>query len=219
MKKYINLFLWISLQLWASDIFAQETAAQSSPTKSWAIQLNVQHQDLALQISFGQLGVAHQVRIRPVYSMGIQRFTQKKASVRTFWSGQIAFYNNLYQDRLLHGSLGAVVERWLTKSLFISTRIESGVAFVRNADVQYELENGLWIPSNNFSKTYTVLVVGPRLDIGYKIIDQAHPIEIIAMTKLTANISSRIGFLPYYAAGVGVRWGFCSIKSSGSAKI
>ena len=71
MKKYISLFALATLMLFQAPLFAQ--TEENAPSK-WALQLNFQHQDQAIEFVYGQLGTVDPVRIRPLITVEGQRF-------------------------------------------------------------------------------------------------------------------------------------------------
>lgn len=207
MKKYIQLGLMLAC-LWGGTMLQGQTQEEvPAQANKWAAQVNVQHQDLQFQLQFGQLGVVHEVSFRPLYSVDIQRFLLKKPTSKRFFSGQIAFHNNLYHERWLSVKLGYGIEKQLFKNFSASLRMESGFALVKNTDVRYQYEEGKWVQAKNDSPTYADIVLGPRLDLVYRVSDKAHPIDIIGTSNLTLHLNPRVGGIPYYAVGLGARFG------------
>lgn len=181
----------------------------SPPIGKWALQLNLQHQDFLLPgaIYVGQLGVIHEVRVRPVFALDGQRFFFKNPKNKGFFSGQIAYHNNLYQNRWWSGKFGLGYERLFRFGLITSIRIEAGWARVKDSDPQYVFEEGKWVYLKTDGKAFTTTQLSPRLDIGYRIGTIDHPIDLFANGQLTALAHPEWGLLPYYGVGVGLRYG------------
>ena len=209
MKTYL-MAIAIGLFLSLTTLFAQTPPPDSTATTPprWAIQLNTQHQDLLYQIQYGQLGVTDPVNIRPLYSIDFQRFYAKNIQTRRFLSGQIGMYNNLYHERWISFKIGYGVEQKIGKRLFGSLRMEGGMALVRNTDVRYQYEDGKWVEAKGDSPLYADIVLGPRMDFGYRVGNTKNPIDIIATANLTLHLNPRVGGIPYYGIGLGVRYGF-----------
>ncbi|MEL7529841.1 MAG: hypothetical protein AAFN10_00960 [Bacteroidota bacterium] len=173
----------------------------------WSLQFNAQHQDVLLRYDIGLLGVTHEVKIRPAFSLEAQRYFKVKAKSRLFASGQLGHYRNLYHERWNSLQLGLGWERTLFAGLFLNLRINAGVAHTRNADPQYIYENGEWVPTKTAAQQYVDLVMGPRLDLGYRIPTQGNPIDIIATTSGILHYNKILEFLyPHYGLGLGVRY-------------
>ena len=135
--KYILLLALLG-NLFVMPLFAQ---TEEAPQR-WAVQVNVQHKDLAVKYSYGQLGVVYKVPVRPFYTIEGQRFFRIKDKSKKFLSLKAGLYNDLYHERWTSLQLGLGWERNLTKNLFLALRAEFGGASVRNTDIQYRYENG-----------------------------------------------------------------------------
>jgi len=176
-------------------------------SKNWAIQANFQHQDLLIDIPFGQLGVYDQVNFRPVYSIEVQKYLKDKKRYRRFFSLQGYFYNNLYHDNSYGVQLGYFKERKIYKGLFVVSGMEIGIGEIQNSDPVYIYEENEWKPTENTSPAYTSVSFGPRLDIGYRILDKENYLDVILKSHLTLRLENRSGGLPFYGVGFGVRYG------------
>ncbi len=186
-----------------SSLFAQNESKQVD----WAIQINAQQQDLAATIDFGQLGVVHDVSIRPRFSVEAQRLTQKKRNRKRLYSFQLGYYNNLYHDRWWSAQFGMGSEWQLPKGLFLNARSELGMALVQNTDLQYEYDGEQWVKAKNSTGAGISVLLGTGLDFGYRISEGEHPIDVVLNGRLQL-VASDFGLLPYYAYGVGMRYGF-----------
>jgi hypothetical protein len=178
------------------------------PQSKWSVQANIQHQDLLFQIPFGQLGVFDPVYVRPVYSIEVQRYLKDGKRYRQFLSLQTYFYNNLYHDQSVGLQLGIFKERTIYKSLFLVTGIEVGLGRIWNSDTQYILEDGVWVPTENYMQSYNSFSFGPRMDLGYRVANGNHPIDILVKSHLTLRLENQTGGLPFYGVGFGVRYRF-----------
>ena len=202
MKKYTLLIAFLSLNHFV--LFAQEEVDYNK----WSAQLNVQHQDLGFDFQFGQLGVYDNVLIRPVISLDMERAFLRKgnAKKKILLTSQIGFYSNTYHERWLSFKVGVRRERQLFNHFYLSFGIEAGLTRTKNSDIQYVLENDKWVPTSNFEPARLDYLFGPRMDIGYRVIKGVHPIDIFTTNNLLIHANSFGGF-PYYATGIGVRYG------------
>lgn len=206
--KNIHIAFATILCLATSPLFGQKKAETPPPPK-WAIQSNIQHQDILFDIDFGQLAVAHDVKIRPFYSLELQRFkTTKNPNRRLFAVAELGYYNNLYHDRWLALKLGIGSERKIG-NFFIAARIQGGLARVKSADVQYVLEDNKWVISKETRLITKDLLLSPRIDVGYRIRNNEHPIDVVLNYQMTLYVSPvlEVG-IPYHGYGLGVRYGF-----------
>ena len=174
----------------------------------WSAQLNVQHQDYLFDFNFGQLGVVYQVGIRPQVGLEVQRVIKRKENKTRFVTGQVGLYNNPYNERWLYLKLGIGKERIFDNGFFFNFRIEGGLARVSNIDPQYILEDGKWVPTDNYAESHIDFMFGPRLDLGYRISDAGNPIDVVLNSNLNLHLNPEIGGIPYRALGFGVRYGF-----------
>jgi hypothetical protein len=191
-----------------STLFAQNEI-NILPVNKWAVQANFQHQDLLFEIDLGQLAVVHDVKIRPRYSVEIQRFfNSKNFKNRSYVVAEIDYFHNLYHDKWLGFKLGFGRE-WQIGAFIISPRILGGLARTQGADVQYIYENEKWIVSETPRNVTTDLLLSPRLDAGYRIVSGGNPIDVFINYQMTLYVSNenQIG-LPYHGYGFGVRYGF-----------
>jgi len=176
--------------------------------RDWSAQLNVQHQDYLFDFNFGQLGVVYEVGMRPQVGLEVQWVITRKENKSRFVTGQLGFYNNPYNERWLYLRFGVGKERIYNNGFFFNFRMEAGVARVSNIDPQYILEDGKWIPTDNYAQPRTDFMFGPRLDLGYRISDAGNPIDVVLNSNLNLHINPEIGGIPYRALGFGVRYGF-----------
>ncbi len=205
MKHKILLQTALIFGLLLSNLMLFAQIEEDKPTNNWNVQFNIQHQDLMVGFDYGQLGVYHKVNIRPMYSVEIQRYFKNK---KRFLNGQISYYDNLYHDRTLAFQLGYFTERNIYKGLFVVSGMELGLARVKSSDTQYILEDGKWMPMPNEVPAFTTIMFGPRLDFGYRIMENDHPIDILLKSHLSLRLDAQVGGLPFYGVGVGVRYGF-----------
>lgn len=200
-----NLIILLLLLFCSVNLFAQE----SENNEKWAGQLNFQYQDLLFEIDFGQLGVYHDVNIRPHTTLELYRFINtRKDNRKLFALAELGYYHNLYQDKWLALKLGFGSERRLG-NFIISSRIQGGIARTQGADVQYINSNGKWIVNDQKREPTFDLLISPRIDLGYRIINNENPIDIFLNYQMTLYISpaQQIG-IPYHGYGLGVRYGF-----------
>ncbi|MFK7924147.1 MAG: hypothetical protein AB8H47_19470 [Bacteroidia bacterium] len=182
-------------------------AQENTESPQWSLQLNALHQDVLLLYDIGLLGVTHEVNIRPAFSLEAQRYIKTKPKSRTFVSGQLGHYRNLYHERWNSLQIGFGWERTLFAGLFLNLRLSAGVAHTKNADPQYVHENGEWVAVNYSDQQYVALVMGPRLDLGYRVKAKGKPIDIIATTQGTLHFNKILQFpYPHYGIGLGVRY-------------
>lgn len=203
MKNY--LFLTFCL-IWSTNIFAQDV---ESNAKKWAVQLNFQHQDLLVDVDFGQLGVYHDVKIRPHTTLEFYRFVNtRKDNRKIFFVSELGYFHNLYHDKWLALKLGIGSERRFG-NFIISSRLLGGIARTQGADIQYINSNGQWIVNDNKREPTLDYLMSPRVDIGYRISNNENPIDIFLNYQMTLYLSpeQQIG-LPYQGYGFGVRYGF-----------
>lgn len=188
--------------LQAANTFAQVAEVDSK----WSLQLNVQQQDLAVQIPYGALGTVYPVGIRPFYSLDIQKRLKSKEKSHTFLSGQLGFYNNLYHERWMTAKIGFGREFNIASKWFASLRLEGGVARSKNSDVQYVYESGKWVPTDNYAKGSIDMLLAPRLDIGYRLIESEHALDAVMTSQLLMHVDTSLeSGIPMYGLGVGLR--------------
>lgn len=201
--KKIYIVLIAILFLGVTPSFAQE-----ENLNKWAVQLNLQHQDLLLELNFGQLRVADEVNIRPHYSFEVQRFFKmKSAKRRMFAIGELGYFDNLYHDKWLGLKLGVGSERQLG-NFIISSRVQAGAARTKGADIQYVLEEGKWVVSKKSRQTTLDFLMSPRIDVGYRIVKNEHPIDVFLNYQMTLYISPTLDIgIPYHGYGFGLRYG------------
>lgn len=202
-----NLYIAFAaiLLLGAAPLFGQE---RITPENRWAGQLNVQHQDILGDISFGQLSVAHDVKIRPFYTLELQRFfNSKKSNKNLFAVAELGYYHNLYHDRWLSLKLGIGSQRQFG-NFFVGGRMQGGFSRTQGADIQYVLENDKWIVSQEKRPVTIDVLMSPRIDLGYRVINNEHPIDVFINYQMTLYVSPELQIgLPYYGYGLGVRYG------------
>ena len=202
-QNYLSQFLLVALLAIGSSLFAQTESAPE--LRRWSAQLNFQQQDLLFEIPVGQLGVVHQVRLRPRVTLEAQRFFREGERGRAFGSAQIGYYHNLYHDRWLSFKAGIGYEWKFGSRFFGSLRMEGGAARVKRSDVQYIYEDGVWVPTKNEAKANVDVLLSPRVDVGYRVLRGPIPMDIVANADLTLNANSRIGLIPFYGLGLGFR--------------
>lgn len=214
-KSYISLtfaFVAIIFALGSSPVLAQTSISSegelSNTSPKWAAQINLQQQDLLFQIDVGELGVLHDVKFRPRYALDVQYFYKEKARGRSFAFGQLSYFNNLYHDRWMGIKLGMGFEWEFSKRFFGSIRGGFGVSRVKSSDIQYRYEDGAWVQTKNEERANVDYILTPRIDIGYRISDKAIPIDIVANSHLTIDVNTRVGIIPFYGVGLGLRVGF-----------
>jgi hypothetical protein len=200
---FISILLFFSFPL-----IGQENIEKVEPNK-WAVQLNIQHQDLLVNLDFGQLSVAHDVGFRPFYTAELQRFIYTKNPKRQFFAvAELGYYNNLYHDRWLSAKLGIGSQRKLG-NFFIASRVQGGLSRTKGEDIQYVLENDKWVVSKANRPTTIDLLLSPRIDVGYRITETKNQIDLFFNYQMTLYVSPvlEIG-IPYHGYGLGVRYGF-----------
>lgn len=197
----ISFLLLLGLAM-SNMAFSQATTTENS----WSAQFNVQHHDLGGSINFGLLGVVNEVKIRPYYTLEGQYAMQRKPNKKRIFSGQLGYYQDLYHERWITAKLGLGTEWSLVKGFYLGMRAEFGLAGIKNADLQYEYDGEKWVVADNTAPYRIGLILNPRLDLGYRMIQGAHPIDIV-ITGQTSLVGSEIGILPYVAYGLGVRYG------------
>lgn len=202
MKSWFSLFLFL---VGAGSLQAQE---EVKPER-WALQLTVQHSDILFQEAFniGQLGVADEVNIRPVYSVEGQYFLTKGPKRKLFLSAETGYYANLYHDRWFVGTIGLGLERRFFQKLILSSRLELGRSIISSRDPQYVLENEIWVPTNSNRSIFFATSFSPRVDLGYRILTVPYPVDLIANYQVSLVGHPEFGLLPYYSTGIGVRVG------------
>lgn len=202
--RYFPLALALFLVFNSGSAHAQEAAVP----KKWAAQINFQQQDLLFQIDLGQLGVLHDVKLRPRYALDVQYFLKEKKRGRSFAYGQLSYFHNLYHDRWTGLQIGMGFEWEFGNRFFASFRGGGGIARVKSSDIRYTYEEGVWVETKNEDRANVDVLISPRLDVGYRISDKALPIDIFANSQLTINANNRVGAVPYYGLGLGLRIGF-----------
>lgn len=198
-KIYLLLFMLLGVQVANS----QEDIA----TNRWYVQANLQHQDMAFEIPYGQLGVVHDVHIRPFYNAEIQYLLSQTSKKKRYLTGQLGYYNNLYHNQALSLKLGYAREYKLFKIIIVNIRGDVGIAAVKNSDVQYVYEEGKWVAAPNYDPTRLAFLISPHLDLGYRIRENKNPIDLFLTSHLLLINDYEWGALPYYGIGVGVRYG------------
>lgn len=210
MKNKIYFLLVLLPILWNStSLLAQEETKKEVEESKWAVQFNVQHQDIMFQnlLNFGTLRVFDQVNIRPVYSLEAQRYFSVKPKSKRFLAAQVGYFNSLYHQEWFMAKLAYARERTIYKGLFVSLRAEFGITRIKDNDPQYIYENEKWVVTDNFGAARTGFLFGSRLDIGYRVTSGTHPIEALLITQGNIHFDQNIGALPYYGIGIGVRYG------------
>ena len=199
-------YLYIILVFCSINVFAQDN--ESNDTK-WAAQLNFQHQDLLFELDYGQLGVYHDVKIRPHTTLELYRFINtRKENRKLFFTTELGYFNNLYHYKWLALKLGMGSERRLG-NFIISSRILGGIARTQGADIQYVLSNNQWIVNDEKRNPTLDYLMTPRIDVGYRIFNDKNPIDIFLNYQMTLYLSPAQGVgLPYQGYGLGVRYGF-----------
>ncbi|HAA14873.1 MAG TPA: hypothetical protein DCE41_25560 [Cytophagales bacterium] len=200
---------WKTLLFLGFTMASFQAAGQSYeiPESKWAITPKVSHQDLLVEFSLGQLGVVHNVAVRPQYGLEVQHFLSKRDHSTTFFSAQGSFYNNLYHDRWYTVMLGMGVENRYFDRLLVALQTRSGVGLITSSDIQYTFNGEVWEPTRGDGMGYLALFWAPRLDVGYRLKTGPRPVDILLQGDISANINDRIFVLPYYSVGVGVRVG------------
>ncbi|MEL6252802.1 MAG: hypothetical protein AAFR87_12380 [Bacteroidota bacterium] len=202
---YTLLLLFLIMGGMAGELFSQK----EKKTDRWNIQLNLQHKDISVlsELYIGQLQVSHQVWIRPFYSLDIQRSFFNNPGFKFFFTGQIGYYANLYSDHWTSWDVGLGLEKRILKKFFLSLRYKIGRASWQARDVQYIYEGDQWVRSPNPANPegHNLRVV--RLDLGYRLREGNHPIDIIGNTQLSILKHTDYGPIPYGAAGIGIRYG------------
>jgi hypothetical protein len=203
-----SIYFAFMVFLFSFPSFGQESTEKIEPNK-WAAQLNFQHQDLLFEIDFGQLGIAHDVRFRPFFTAEIQRFIFTKNPNRHFFAvAELGHYNNLYHDRWLSFKLGLGSQRRIG-NFFIASRLQAGLSRTRRGDIQYVLEDGKWVVATEAQPITVDLLLSPRIDVGYRIIDTKNPIDLFANYQMTLYASAVLQTaIPYHGYGFGIRYGF-----------
>ncbi|MEL6922777.1 MAG: hypothetical protein AAFO94_01935, partial [Bacteroidota bacterium] len=171
MKTIKTILLLSILYLCHGSALAQDMVANK-----WSLQFNLQHQDLPLDISFGQLGVVHDVSFRPYYSLDIQRAFYKNPRHQFLLYGRVGHYNHLYHYKWLSLGLGIGYEARIWKGLFASIRLETARVRVQRSDPQYTLENEKWVVAKNYQPANWHLKVLNRVDLGYRVLEGRHPL-------------------------------------------
>ncbi|MEL6132061.1 MAG: hypothetical protein AAFR59_01715 [Bacteroidota bacterium] len=190
----------------------QDTNVPSELTtkkEKWNLQLSIQHQDLLLgdELDVGQLGVVFNAWMRPRYVLDAQRLIRLGEGVYMFGTGQISYYRNLYFDRWLSFKLGGGMEFRIERRILVSGRLEIGGGHVKNTDVQYILEDGIWVPTQNVIPPKWMPQVSLRSDLGYRVLDDVHLLDVFVNGNVTLINNPTFGPLPYGAFGIGVRYG------------
>lgn len=199
-------YLYILILFCSISTFAQDN--EFNHTK-WAAQLNFQHQDLLFEIDFGQLGVYHDVKIRPHTTLELYRFVNtRKDNRKIFFMSELGYFHNLYHDKWLALKLGIGSERRLG-NFIISSRILGGIARTQGADIQYVLSDGQWIANDQKRESTLDYLMSPRVDLGYRVVNNENPIDIFLNYQMTLYLSpaQQIG-IPYHGYGLGIRYGF-----------
>lgn len=201
-----NLYIAIIAIFCSITVFAQDS--ESNHTK-WAAQLNFQHQDLLFEIDFGQLGVYHDVKIRPHTTLELYRFLNtRKDNRKLFFVSEFGYFHNLYHDKWLALKLGIGSERRFGNFIF-SSRILGGLARTQGADIQYVNSNGQWIVSDQKRAPTLDYLLSPRVDLGYRIVNNENPIDIFLNYQMTLYLSpAQLIGIPYHGYGLGVRYRF-----------
>lgn len=201
-KSWFSLFLFLVA---AGALQAQEEVKQ----ERWALQLTAQHSDILFQEAFsiGQLGVADEVNIRPVYSVEGQFFLTKGLKRKLFLSAKAGYYANLYHDRWLSAAVGIGFERRFFEKLILSSRFEVGRANISTRDPQYVYENEVWVPTDSNRESFAVSSFSPRIDLGYRILTVPYNVDLIANYQASLVGGSNVFFPPFYSTGIGVRVG------------
>ncbi len=198
------IFTLVILLTSISSLTAQEVDPQP---ERWALQLTLQHSDILLQEAFsiGQLGVADEVNIRPVYSLEGQMFLTNGPKRKLFLSAKTGYYANLYHDRWLSAAIGLGLERRFFQKLILSSRLELGRSSISSRDPQYVLENEVWVPTNSNRTSFAATSFSPRIDLGYRILTAPYTVDLIANYQASLVGHPEFGILPYYSTGIGLR--------------
>ncbi|MEL6698276.1 MAG: hypothetical protein AAFP89_18665 [Bacteroidota bacterium] len=206
----MNTHIWLWGVMLLLPLFSIGQEAEELPKKEkWSIQLSLQHQDLLLgdELVVGQLGVVFNTWMRPQYVLDAQRYMRITNGVYLFGSGRFSYFRNLYFDRWISLKLGGGMEFRVKKRVIASGRLELGGSHVKNTDVQYILEDGVWVPTPNIIPPSWMPQVTLRSDLGYRVWNSDTPVDVFVNASATLINNANFGPLPYGAMGVGVRYG------------
>ncbi|MEO0899795.1 MAG: hypothetical protein AAFY71_25510 [Bacteroidota bacterium] len=182
---------------------------EKSHKGQWSAQINLSHQDLVVSQPFfiGQLGVAHQVRVRPEISSDIMYILRNDKKISFLASGSVGYYHNLYQEAWFSYQLGIGLRAKFGKKLFMDLQFQNGNAHVRYSDVQYVLEDGIWVKANSDKPKFRGRLTTIKLNLGYTLREGSHPISLMGSGKISLLGDPDFGPIPYYGYGIGLRYG------------
>ncbi|WNJ20441.1 hypothetical protein [Pontibacter sp. G13] len=178
-------------------------------TERWGVQIQAGHQDILYSEDVGQLGVAHNVVIRPAYTVALQRFWGKNPRSRGFVALQYEYANNLYLHDWHALETGIGFQGNFSQKFWAGLQLDGGLCFFRESDPQYIYEDEVWVKAPNQYQTRTFLKAALNANIGYHLLNiQGHPIDLFTQFAFDMVGHWDYGLLPYGKMGFGVGYGF-----------
>jgi hypothetical protein len=190
---------------------APDAAPRSQVEESrWKLRADLFHQDYAIMIDVGELGVIDHVLFRPGIGLGGEYAYAQRKNWRWYQAARLQFHNFQYDERSvgLATDMGFEVRIW--KGLQVAPRLGVAYNLVKPVDVRYRYEGDRWVKAKNTDPVFGRLQYGLGLDLSYRVSHGAHPIDVLANANATIiapvipNYVNRFYFKSY---GVGVRMG------------
>ncbi len=206
MNHYINVGLLLLLLINCNYLIGQE-----DKKVNWAAYLDFNHQDImggTDAISIGQLGIVHDVKIRPSINLGMQGFLKRSDTKNYYLKLDLGYYNNTYNANWYSINLAIGVDKIFLKRFIISYGLHCGYAIIQNSDVQYIYENEQWVATPNYDDAFYSFTFGPEIKLGYRLIEKQNPIDVFINGKLMLQDNPILeAWIPFNALGIGLRYG------------
>ena len=183
-------------------------------TSRWAVNMQFFHQDYAIDLDPGQLGVTDATALRPGVSAGIERTWRNIGNdrIRLFQDLNVGFWNSPYSENYSFVGTRLAADFRIFKQLRLTTGALYRIGRAKTKDVRYIYENEKWIPAKNSTPGFLRQNVGFDTRLGWRFApNSAHPIDIqfginwtLAWKFAPAQINANL--MPYKAFQVGLRY-------------
>ena len=185
-------------------------------TSRWAANMQFFHQDFAIDLDPGQLGVTDATSVRPGISAGIERTWKNIGNdrIRLFQDLNLGFWNSPYSENYTFIGTRLAADFRVFKQLRLTTGVLYRIGRAKTKDVRYIYENEKWVPSKNSTLGFFRQNAGFDTRLGWRFAARsAHPVDVqvginwtIAWKFAPAEISANL--MLYKALQVGLRYGF-----------
>lgn len=190
----------------------KQLSAQPLQQPRWFGRLDLYHQDVLDDISFGQLSVYDPVHIRPGFRVGVERTWIEKTHFRFFQDILVGGYFNPYDERSFTLGTDAGVEWRIFKQFRVAMPFGLQFHRVKPRDVRYVFDGEKWVRAPNTDPVIRRVQIPVGLNLGWRFWPTSpHPIEVFANGNVSLvrpyQPGSGIPFFMYKAAGLGVKIG------------